>query len=109
MTPPTSAMARSTRPLGAAVRAAGVDFAVHSRHATELTLVVWPSAGAEPREIALDPVTHRHGEIWSVHVPGLTAGAEYAWRAASTLSGPAHAFDPSRLLLDPYSLAVAGE
>ena len=108
MTPPTSSMARSTCPLGATVREAGVDFAVHSRHATELTLVVWPKAGAAPGEIALEAATHRNGDVWSVHVPGLTAGAEYVWRAASSHAGPMHAYDPSQRLLDPYSLAIAG-
>src|SRR5262249_31723440 len=48
------------------------------------------------------------GGIWHVFVPGVRAGAEYAWRADSDTRGPGHAFDPEALLLDPYGHGVAG-
>ena len=108
MTPSSIPSPNSTHLLGATVRPGGVDFAVYSRHATQLSLVVWAHPHDEPREIALDAATDRDGDIWRMHVPGLVAGAEYAWRAGSTAVGAAHAFDATRLLLDPYSLAVAG-
>ncbi|MEO5989556.1 MAG: isoamylase [Candidatus Eisenbacteria bacterium] len=108
MNPTPSPITRASRPLGAILRPDGVDFAIHSRHATHLTLVVWPRLDEAPREIVLLAESHREGDQWRVHVPGLGAGAEYAWRAHSTATGPSHAFDGSHLLLDPYSVAVAG-
>lgn len=108
MTPPSTPIAHSTRSLGATVRGDGVGFAVFSQHATALTLVVWSEPDSEPREIPLNPASHREGDRWCIHVAGLRAGVQYAWRAESTATGLPHAFDESRLLLDPYSLAVSG-
>lgn len=108
MTPSSSAIPRSTRPLGATVRPGGVDFAVYSKHATQLTLVVWAHPHDAPSEIELESASHRDGDHWHLHVPGLTAGAQYAWRADSAALGPSHGFDGTRLLLDPYGVAVSG-
>ena len=95
-------------PLGATLEASGTNFAVYSRHATRMTLVLFAPGGAPRGEITLDPATHRTGDTWHVFVPGVRARAEYGWRAESTLADPAHAFQPQALLLDPYTKGVAG-
>ncbi len=105
--PPTLEPGRA-EPLGATLTPAGVNFAVASRHATRMTLVLWEPGGRHRRDLALDPARHRTGDVWHAFVPGLGAGAEWAWRADSSAEGPEHAFDPEALLLDPYTKAVAG-
>lgn len=98
----------SPAPLGATPGPHGTNFAVYSTHATRLTLVLFAPGGAARGELVLDAAQHRTGDVWHVHVPGVRAGAEYAWRAESTAIGPLHAFDPSALLLDPYAIGIAG-
>ncbi|MEY4374245.1 MAG: hypothetical protein RL760_411 [Candidatus Eisenbacteria bacterium] len=95
-------------PLGATLTPRGVNFAVVSHHATRMTLVLWEPGGRHRRDHVLDPRRHRTGDVWHAFVPDLAAGAEWAWRADSSATGPAHAFDPDALLLDPYTKGVAG-
>lgn len=97
-------------PAGARVVPAGVNFAVFSRHASAVTLVLY--AGATDRSplqvIELDPVNNRTFFFWHVLVEGAGAGLWYSWRA----DGPGDSarsglrFDPRRDLLDPWARAV---
>ena len=52
----------------------------------------------------------RTGDVWSLDVPGVGAGTHYGFRAHG-LWDPSSGFrfNPSKLLLDPYAHAVAGE
>lgn len=95
-------------PLGATLDRDGTNFAVFSKHATALTLVLFTPGGGKRRAFRLDPLTHRTGDVWHAFVPRLGAGAEYGWLADSIAIGPTHRFDPTRLLLDPYAVGIAG-
>jgi glycogen operon protein len=96
-------------PLGATVETEGVNFAISSRHAQKAWLAIFaqPSDTSPAFEAALNANDHRTGDVWSVFIEGLQAGAIYAWR----IDGP-HArksvpgFDPKHYLLDPYARAV---
>ncbi len=97
-------------PLGATVQPGGVNFSVFSRSATlvELLLFEHPEAPLPSRVIALDPGRHRTYHYWHVFVAGIGPGQAYGFRA----HGPHEPslglrFDPHKLLLDPYALAVA--
>lgn len=91
-------------PLGASRAPDGVNFAVLSRHATTVTLVVYPEAGGRTPlvSIPLDPRTHRTGDHWHVRVEGLPDVFQYGWRVDGPKGGD-HRFDPTRLLLDPFA------
>lgn len=98
-------------PLGAYEHCGGVNFAVFSRHATRVSLLLFdsPSAEASFRAIDLDPAQHRTGDIWHVWIEGLGHGAIYAWSA----DGPyqpeqGHRFNRHKVLLDPYAAALVG-
>ncbi|QIG78876.1 glycogen debranching protein [Stakelama tenebrarum] len=86
----------------------GHNFAIFSRHATAMWLLLFRPGESEPcAEFPLDPLTHRTGEIWHAEVTGAGADFDYAVRA----NGPArpdlgHRFDASRVLLDPYACDV---
>ncbi|HEV2106439.1 MAG TPA: alpha-amylase family glycosyl hydrolase, partial [Candidatus Eisenbacteria bacterium] len=108
MNPPPRPRRGWPEPLGASLAEGGVNFAVWSRHATAMTLALFQPGGGPWAELPLPPATHRSGDVWHAFVPGAGPGIEYGWRAASTHRGPQHAFDPARLLLDPWGRAVAG-
>ena len=97
-------------PLGATVDSEGVNFSVYSRSATRIELLLFESEdSAQPsRTIALDPERHRSYHYWHVFVPGIGSGQLYGYRAHGPLD-PRRGlrFDPDKLLLDPYALAVA--
>ena len=98
----------SPAPLGSTPGPDGTNFAVHSPRATRLTLVLFAREGTPAAEITLDPARHRSGDVWHVFLPGVRAGAGYAWRADGPQHDPRYTFDPSALLLDPYTKGVAG-
>jgi glycogen operon protein len=98
------------RPFGATPRPGGVNFAVFSRHAQRLDLVLFREGQERPfAEFALDPARHRTGDVWHVFVHGLKAGALYGYRAHGPLVPKAgHRFDARAVVLDPYALEVSG-
>jgi glycogen operon protein len=103
-----SAARGAPMPLGSSPRRGGVNFAVFSRHATAVSLVLYEPGAREPAcEFALDRRFHRTGDIWHVFVRGLEHGFEYGFRVDGPVTAR-HRYDASRILLDPYARAVAG-
>lgn len=99
------------QPFGVSLLAEGVNFAVFSRHATGLTLVLFRPGDAEPLvEFPLDPQINRTGDVWHIGLQGLRPGFEYGYRAYRESGEPSllHRFDARRVLLDPYAKAVSG-
>ncbi|MFM7522078.1 MAG: hypothetical protein ACKO9B_16650, partial [Planctomycetota bacterium] len=96
---------------GAAGGRAGVQFAIYSRSATALRVLLYDSvAAAEPAEvIEFDPARDRWGDIWSLFVPGLGPGQLYHFQADGPWD-PARGqrFDGTARLIDPYARALAG-
>ena len=98
-------------PFGVSLLADGVNFAVFSRHAETVTLVLFRPGDLEPLvEFPLDPELNRTGDVWHIGLQGLVAGFEYGYRVAGdpANSSPLHRFDDSRVLLDPYAKALSG-
>jgi len=96
-------------PLGATVRADGVNFSVYSRNASNIELLFFEREDdAKPaRVIDIDSVTNRTYNYWHVFVPEAQAGQIYAYRVHGAFD-PAKGirFDPEKLLLDPYGRGV---
>src|SRR5262245_50974681 len=68
-------------PLGATQQAEGVNFALLSRHATRVTLVLYPIDGPGMlAEIELQPRKNRTGDHWHILVAGLPPTFRYGWR-----------------------------
>ena len=109
---PASHQTGTSAPLGATVLESGVNFAVFSKYAQTVQLLLFdgPDDPAPSRTIDLDPANHRTNYYWHVFVPDLGPGQIYAWRVEGP-SRPAdgHRFDPDKVLLDPYGLAVVGQ
>jgi isoamylase len=98
-------------PLGVIETAAGLNFAVFSRHATSMALVLFAPGRHEPaHELQLDPAVHRTGDVWHIEVAGLHPTAPYGWRAdrQPIPEDRWHRFRPDLVLSDPYARALTG-
>ncbi len=94
-------------PMGAAFDGDGVNFAVFSAHATRIDLCLF-SADAR-KELARIPFSERDGDIWHMHVGGLTPGTLYGFRAYGPYAPEqGHRFNPNKLLIDPYARNLHG-
>jgi glycogen operon protein len=98
-------------PLGPTVNATGTNFAIFSRHATRVWLHLFdqPTADVPTHTFALEPTTHRSGDIWHIHLSNVGHGQRYLYR----MDGPydleqGHRFNRYKPLLDPYARAITG-
>ncbi len=98
------------RPFGATPGPEGVNFAVFSRHAEGVHLVLFRDGVKEPvTELPLDPKVNKTGDVWHIFVCGVDLDIQYGYR----VFGPhapqqGHYFDPETIVLDPYALALTG-
>ena len=96
-------------PLGATVVPGGVNFSVYSRDASDVELLLFDREDdPQPsRVIKIDRMKNRTYPYWHIFVPGASVGQLYAYRAYGPFD-PATGmrFDPSKVLLDPYSRGV---
>lgn len=91
--------------LGVSVEEDGVHFAVFSDHADLIELCLFePSAIREAERL---PLTRGKDGMHFGFVPNLTEGALYGYRASGPFDPAAgHRFDPSKLLVDPYTVRL---
>jgi isoamylase len=89
------------------------NFALYSKHAERVTLLLYAAHDVERPALAvpLDFRRHKSGRVWHCRLPedALRDVAYYAY----SVDGPApagrrerHAFDPDKVLLDPYARSV---
>jgi isoamylase len=96
-------------PFGATVVNEGVNFAVMSRHATSVTLMLFDKAEETIpiAELVLDPFLNKTGDVWHIWVNGIKEGICYLYR----VDGPydpenGHRFNRYKVLLDPFAKAL---
>ncbi|MBF0207860.1 MAG: glycogen debranching enzyme [Oligoflexia bacterium] len=103
-------------PLGATVDKKGINFSLFSEHAEGVELLLFatgaevsvsPSLERPLQTIRLDPLQNRSFNFWHVYVVGAVAPLYYAYRVIGA-NNPAigDRFDQSKMLVDPYALAV---
>ena len=96
-------------PLGATWMGNGVNFGLFSEAATSVDLCLFDSIDARQENVRI-PVTEHTDQVWHVFLPDVRPGQLYGFR----VSGPYDPerglrFNSSKLLLDPYAKAIAGE
>lgn len=95
-------------PFGPSRHTQGFNFALFSKHATQLSLCLFdPNQDSPVAEIALNPQTNKTGDVWHIFIYDLPAHYHYGYRA----SGPydplrGHLYDNRMILLDPYAKRV---
>lgn len=97
-------------PLGASCKKGGVNFSIYSKHAEEVELLLFsrPNDDSPERTIRLDPKVNRTFHYWHCFIPGVKHGQIYGYRISGPFDpGKGLFFDSSKVLLDPYCLAVA--
>ncbi|MDR2965285.1 MAG: glycogen debranching protein GlgX [Treponema sp.] len=97
------------QPLGASLIQDGVNFAIFSRNATAVTLIIFESAepGSSWKEIPLNPSINKTGNIWHCFIKGLGEGACYLYRADGPYNPEkGQRFNINKTLLDPYAKAL---
>lgn len=98
-------------PLGTLIKRNGINFALFSKHATSVNLVLYTPGEFESLiELPLDPRFNKTGDIWHIFIAGLDANIRYGYRVNRSPNGASHIhrFDDSLVLLDPYAKAFAG-
>ena len=100
-------------PLGVSPSDDSFNFALYSKHATSVRLLLFGEAElvTPMLEVVLDPLRHKSGRIWHCRVARNAVGdARYY---AYVVDGPpstgrydVHAFHPEKRLFDPYARAL---
>ena len=104
-----TAEAGKALPLGATLSSRGVNFAIFSRHAAAITLILFETADQNSAfiEITLADQMYRTGDIWHCFIPGLSAGTLYLFRADGSYEPErGFRFNSYKVLLDPYAKAL---
>lgn len=97
-------------PLGATPQNGGVNFALFSAHAEAVELLLFDREDQPKpsRVIFLDPEVNRTYYYWHVFVPGIGDGQIYGYRVYGPYAPERGLrFNPHKVLLDPYTRAVA--
>ncbi|MFH1844267.1 MAG: glycogen debranching protein GlgX [bacterium] len=97
-------------PLGATVYPDGVNFSIFSQKSVAMELLLFNDAddAAPAQVIQLDPIRNRTFYYWHVFVPGIGERQLYGFRAHGPFAPErGHRFDSEKVLLDPYTCAVA--
>jgi len=98
-------------PLGVSRVRNAWNFAIFSRHATAVSLLLFRSGeGPVAAELELDPVVNRTGDLWHIAVHDLDPALRYGYRVDGPWDphGEGQRFSRQQLLLDPYAPALTG-
>ncbi|MEX0852407.1 MAG: glycogen debranching enzyme GlgX, partial [Bauldia sp.] len=104
MAPRPSIGTGEPEPLGATARDGGVNFAVVSTNAERIDLCLFDADGG--RELHRLPLKRASDTTFCGFVAGVGAGTRYGLRADGPHGRAGHRFDPAKLLVDPYAVAL---
>jgi isoamylase len=95
-------------PLGASVQTGGVNFALYSRHAAEVFLLLFDKEDGQPTDVI--KLEARTKFVWHAFVQGLKPGQLYGYKVRGHFD-PARGmrFNEHKLLIDPYAKALTGK
>ncbi len=96
-------------PFGASRKDGGINFALFSEHATGVTLCLFlPNSETPFTEIPLDPKINRTGWVWHILLKDLPSEElEYGYRVSGSNKDPENAFDPEKIVIDPYARGLS--
>ncbi|GGG79826.1 glycogen operon protein GlgX homolog [Salipiger pallidus] len=93
--------------LGARPDADGTNFALFSDHAERVELCLFDDDGTE--QLACLDLPRSEGGVWYGYLPGIRPGQAYGYRVHGPFDPEnGHRFNPAKLLLDPYAMAMRG-
>ncbi len=97
------------QPFGISLTEEGTNFAIYSKHATDVVLCLFSYPDRELLHVfALDPSMNRTGDVWHICIDGLPKELLYSYRMAKKKGRILQTFyDEKRHILDPYAKGVA--
>ncbi|MBN2442511.1 MAG: glycogen debranching protein GlgX [Spirochaetales bacterium] len=94
-----------SRVLGAQLTPGGVNFALFSRYAQEVYLLLFSDPHEDPTDCI--KIENRTDHVWHVFVRGITKGQLYGYKVKGPYDpGAGLRFNEYKLLLDPYAKAI---
>lgn len=96
-------------PLGTSRLENGINFALFSEHASNVTLCLYSPDSKHPfAEIPLNPEINKTGYIWHILLKNLPSDhLEYCYKIGGNNDDPRNRFDSERLLSDPCARALS--
>ena len=95
-------------PLGATVESDGVNFAVFSKYAKEVYLLLFENEKSEPADII--KIENQTDQVHHVFVYGITSGQLYGYKVRGEYNpNQGIRFNEHKLLIDPYAKAISGK
>lgn len=98
-------------PLGATITPEGVNFAIYSKRAEHLELLLFEGEDS-PLPFAvynLTPGKNQTSNYWHIFLEGVKADQVYAWRAHGAFEPESGLrFDADKVLIDPYARGIVG-
>jgi glycogen operon protein len=96
-------------PLGATWMGNGVNFAIFSESATSVDLCLFDRVESTQENIRI-PMTEHTDQVWHLFLPDVRPGQLYGYRVYGPYDPErGMRFNSSKLLLDPYAKAIAGQ
>jgi len=89
----------------------GVQFAISSRYAASVKLILFhsPDQYAKYSVFELDPVFNKTGDIWHIWIEGIGDGQVYGYKIDGEYNpSKGLRFNKYKLLIDPYARALTG-
>jgi glycogen operon protein len=98
----------SCYPLGATCNSQGINFAIYSKYAEQVFLLLFDSPDSPITDIIEMPKRTKY--IWHVHVSGLKPGQLYGYKVKGKyIPEQGLRFNENKLLLDPYAKAITSK
>ncbi len=95
----------SAEKLGAVLTPQGVNFALYSKYAKEVFLLLFDRTDGDPTDVI--PVENKTEDVWHIFIPGLKAGQLYGYKVGGDYNPKEGLrFNPHKLLVDPYARAI---
>jgi glycogen operon protein len=95
-------------PLGATMVEDGVNFALYSRNASGVFLLLFDGVNGEPTDVI--KLECRDRFVWHAEVKGIGAGQLYGYKVQGEYRPSlGMRFNDTKLLLDPYAKAITGK
>jgi glycogen operon protein len=105
-TPRRSIETGSYFPLGATVQPGGVNFALYSRDANEVQLLLFDRPDGPPTDLI--PIANRTKFVWHAFVAGVRPGQLYGYKVLGDFDpATGKRFNGAKLLIDPYAKALS--
>lgn len=95
-------------PLGATWDGIGVNFALYAANADSVELCLFDQDSSQEKQRI--KLREKSRSVWHIYIDGLQPGQHYGYRVYGTYD-PANGqrYNPNKLLLDPYTKAIAGD